>query len=203
MIELNKFRMFKQVKIFLILFLIVLSVTQYAQESQKGKIKLSLSGIPVIDWNNGYYGFALKPGIEYFFTDNLSIHNDFFYHVQTGFYVDEVKSKSNTIGFISSIRYYLSFKNKKWLVFGQAGIGFGSVLYKHMDDDETTSDIDWLNSGVVIYSAGVGVGYRFSSLFEMEVLVPYIVVDNITNNYNADILFNGVGPTIGVKFSLN
>lgn len=190
-------------KVYLVIILICFSVANQAQEPQKGRIKLSLSGIPVIDWNNGYYGFAIKPGIEYFVTDNLSIHNDFFYHFQTGLYVDEVKSKSNTIGFIPSIRYYFSFNNKKWIVFGQAGIGFGSVLYKHMDDNETTSDIDWLNSGVVIYSAGVGVGYRFSSLFEMEILVPYIVVDNITNNSNADILFNGIGPTIGVKFSLN
>ena len=195
--------MYKQIRTFIVILLLVLTYSQYAQESQKGKIKLSLSGIPVIDWNNGYYGFALKPGIEYFVTDNLSIHNDFFYHIQTGLYVDEVKSKSNTIGFIPSIRYYLSFKNKNWVIFGQAGIGFGSVLYKHIEEDKTSNDIDWLNSGVVIYSAGVGVGYRFSSLFEMEILIPYIVVDNITNNSNADILFNGVGPTIGVKFSLN
>ena len=130
--EYNKFRMFKQVRIFLILFLLALTFTQYAQESQKGKIKLFLSGIPVIDWDNGYYGFAIKPGIEYFVTDDLSIHNDFFYHVQTGLYVDEIKSKSNTIGFIPSIRYYLSFKNNSWVVFGQAGIGFGCVLYKNI-----------------------------------------------------------------------
>lgn len=31
----------------------------------------------------------------------------------------------------------------------------------------------------------------------------YIIVDNITNARNASILFEGIGPTIGVKFSLN
>lgn len=195
--------MFKPIKIFLIIIIVCISFASNAQGLQKGKIKISLSGIPVIHWDHGYYGLVIKPGFEYFITEHLSVQNDFFYHAQSGYDIDGVQSMSSTFGFIPSIRYNHSLKNNKWNIFGQIGIGFGAVLYKPMDDNHTSSDVDWLNSGVVIYSAGIGVGYHFSNLFEMELAIPYILVDNITNSSNSNILFNGIGPTIGIKFSLN
>ena len=71
-----------------------------SQESQKGTIKFSLSGIPVIDWNNGFSGFVIKPGFEYFVSNKLSIHNDFFFHFQSINDEGGVEMKSKTFGFV-------------------------------------------------------------------------------------------------------
>ena len=189
-------------KVFLIIILVCFFHVNYAQESQNGQIKVSVSGIPLIDWNNGYYGFVIKPGFEYFITSHLSVQNDFFFNTQTGYFLNDVNARTNTFGFIPSLRY-CHFFNDKWMVFGQAGVGFGVTIYKPLEDEPDPFKVERLNAGVVVYSAGVGVGYRFSNRVEIELLVPYIVVDNITNSSNASILFNGIGPTIGIKISLN
>lgn len=195
--------MLKRIKIFLIIFIIGFSFLGHSQDLQKGKMKISLSGIPVYDWNHGFYGYGIKPGFEYFITEHFSIQNDFFYHTQSGLDIDGIQSRSSTIGFLPSVRYNHSLNNTKWLIFGQIGMGFGAVLYKPTDDNNTSSSVNWLDSGVVLYSAGIGVDYHISNRFDIEFALPYIFVDNITNVRNSSILFRGIGPTIGIKFSLN
>jgi len=37
----------------------------------------------------------------------------------------------------------------------------------------------------------------------IELLVPYIYADNVTNKNNADVLFSGFGPMMGLKINLN
>lgn len=195
--------MLKQTKYFLIIILLILSIRQFAQESNKGKIDLSLSGIPLVSWQNGYYGFALKTGLGFYLTENLSFQNDFFYHIQSGYYINTVKTKSNTIGFIPSLRYNLFTKNRKWIFSAQAGIGFGLAFYKPLENNSTDYQVDSYNSGLVVYSAGIGIVYLIGRIIGIELLVPYIYADNVTNKYNEDILFNGLGPTLGLKINLN
>jgi len=193
----------KLIKIGIIIFFVLLLQMQYAQETQKGKIDLTLSGIPLISWQNGYYGFALKPGLGFYLTENLSIQNDFFYHIQSGYYINSVEARSNTIGFIPSLRYNFFSINRKWCFSVQAGAGFGVTFYKPINGKSSDYQLDSYNSGIVVYSAGVGVVYQAGRVIGIEMLVPYVYVDNVTNKYNADILFNGLGPTVGLKINLN
>ncbi len=186
--------------VYLIIILVTLSITGTAQESQKGNFSISISGIPIFHLDHGYYGFVIKPGFEYGITDHLSIQNDFFYHLQTGLEIDGTDSKSSTYGIIPSLKYGWSI-NKSFFIFGQLGVGFGSVLYKKTEDNDFTYDVSNLNSGIIIYSLGAGISYRLSNTFGIELLIPYIYVDNITNSNNADVLFNGIGPTIGLKYT--
>lgn len=193
--------MYRLIKTLIIILLVLLSHVHFAQTQQKGKVNLTLSGIPLVDFNNGYYGFAIKPGLEFHISDHISIQNDFFFLRQKGNYFDEGDVISKTFGFSPSLRYNQSFSKNKWNFFGQVGIGFGSVLYQPVEESEY--NLDRYNSGVLLLSGGIGFGYRISDVFELEMVIPYIYAQNITNPYNADILFSGFGPMVGIKFCLN
>jgi len=144
----------------LVVLFVLLVQIQNAQEPQKGKINLTLSGIPLFNWQNGYYGFAVRPGLGFYLTEELSLQNDFFFHIMSNYYIYNVKTSSNTVGFVPSLRYNFFTKNRKWNFFAQAGAGFGVALYKPMKGNSSDYQVDSYNSGLVIYSAGVGVVYQ-------------------------------------------
>jgi len=180
---------------YFLLLLLIISIHGSAQVINKNNLKISLSGVPLYHVQNGYYGFVIKPGFEYFISNKISIQNDFFFHQQTDLIIDGTKSKANTFGLIPSVKFTQAI-SEKLAVLAQIGVGFGSVIYKKTEENEYSYDVTKLNSGIIIYSAGIGISYALLKQFEIDLTMPYIIVDNITNSDNSDILFGGIGPTI-------
>ncbi len=187
---------------YFLLILLIISIHGSAQVINKNKLKISLSSVPLYHVQNSYYGFVIKPGFEYFISNKVSIQNDFFFHQQTDLIIDRTKSKANTFGLIPSVKFTQAI-SEKITVIAQIGVGFGSVIYKKTEENEYSYDVTKLNSGIIIYSAGIGISYALYKQFEIDLIIPYIIVDNITNSNNSDILFGGIGPTIGIKYTLN
>ncbi len=151
------------------------------------------------------FGFGISPNIGFFLSKHFSIESSiFFYYTDNLSYTDQIsgeeeKSSSTSFGLLLSGRYHV-FPGKRTAFFAELGVGSAVITYCAKESDPVY-DPSELNAGCLVLSTGIGMLYSFSPRFDLEVLVPYIIVWNVTNGKNSDYPYNGLaGPTIGLRY---
>jgi len=173
-------------------------------QSQQNDLKLSLSGLPLIgsseNFSSGLNGFVLKPALGYFISDRTSLELNFTYAALDDLKTSGIDSHYTSYAFVPGLRY-AAINNNKLRVFGEAGFGFGTIKYEPDNNQQQSSTFEQLSGGISVLSLGIGIDYYFSDSFGLEFILPYIHTRNITSNY-VDKIYSGIGPTIGVTFTL-
>jgi len=186
------------------LILFSLAFTSINGQSQKGTMKVTVAGAPLIgnsqEFSNGLDGLFFKPSFGYFISDRTSIELNFIYAFNNGIEIDNIDGNYDSYAFVPSLRTSLFRKNKSNF-FGEIGYGFGTIEYKANDENFTTPTFEDLSGGLSIFSFGFGANYFFDEKIGLEVLVPYIITSNITSR-NSELLYSGFGPSIGLTFRL-
>lgn len=179
-----------------------LLLPQSVKAQDRPSLELSVSGIPLFDFNEGYFGFVANPALRYGLSDRFALGTSFFFYAINDIDVSGVESNARAYGVVPTLRYnWLTMNDTK--IFLEGGVGFGSVNYKPSDtarDDRTLSLVERSNGGLLIYSLGPGIQHKLTSLLNLEVMIPYLRAENITDS-NTD-LYNGLGLTAGLSFSL-
>lgn len=190
---------------FLILGLLLIGLGKSFSQSQKDDLKLTVSTLPLIgssgNFTSGINGFVFKPSIAYYIADNTSIEINFSYATMNNLTVGTIDSYYNSYAIVPAIRN--CFINKaKIRVFAEAGFGFGTIRYSPDNSDYMNYRYDDLSGGISVLSVGFGGNYYFNDRIGIEIIVPYILTNNITSR-KSNLLYSGVGPTFGLTFKLN
>jgi hypothetical protein len=189
--------------LFLILFVSVINLS--FGQFKENDLKLSISGLPLIGssdaFGSGINGFAIKPSIGYFITENTSIDINFSYASLNDLSIDEVDSYYNSYAFVPTLRN--NFVNKEKLrVFGEIGFGLGTIKYDANNSVQRTASHRDLSGGISILNIGIGFNYFFNEQFGLEFVLPYINSKNITSEA-VNTLYSGVGPSFGFIYVIN
>jgi Outer membrane protein beta-barrel domain len=170
---------------------------------RKGQVSVGLRGVPIYSPNeNGsdIMGLGLSPNMGVFLSEHLSLENHLFFYYTDNLSIDGMKSRSSTVGILINLRYHF-FLGRKWSLLADAGIGSAIITYQNKDSDPAW-DVTELNSGALVYSVGIGAIYAISEKIDMEILLPYLLVQNLTNDRNTNYPYNGLaGPTIGIRYN--
>ena len=183
--------------------LLSLLITNYAiSQDRDGKINVGLSGIPLYDFRFGEYaGFVVNPSIHYELTNRISLGTNFFFYSLRNTSASGVPASSRAFGVAPSVRYNIVQINKVG-VFAEGAVGFGSVKFRPRNQDNPFFPVDQNNGGILVYQFGLGVNYRLSNRISLELLIPYLRVNDITNDNVNENIFGGLGPTIGIRYRL-
>lgn len=168
-----------------------------AQDDAQSGLEASLVGVPVFDFEHGYYGFAGNLSIRSELFSNLYIGVNFFHH-ERDLSMQAIPSGSRTNGLLPSLRYYV-FSTPGLTVFSEVAYGFGRVKYEPENGGTYQENPD---AAITVFEAGFGAQYRMSKKLGVEVVIPYLLVNNKTSNAQAPILFEGIGPAIGLNFKI-
>ena len=175
-------------------------------QSQKNDLNLGVSVLPLIgsseDFTSGFNGLVIKPSIGYHISNRTSINLNFSYATMNNIIIDDnINSHYNSFAFTPSVRN--NFVNKKSLrVFAEFGLGFGTIKYNPDNQDLKTFSHEVLSGGISIINIGIGGNYYFNENFGLEVIIPYIITNNITSD-RVNNTYSGIGPTIGFTYKLN
>ncbi|NQU35670.1 MAG: outer membrane beta-barrel protein [Bacteroidetes bacterium] len=192
------------IRIILSGFILCIVINSYSQ-SLKNDLKITVAAIPLIDVNNqfksGIKGIVFKPSIGYFINNRTSLELNFSYVSYDKLVIDGIDSHYDSYGFIPVIRY--AFINKEKLrLFAELGFGYGTIKYNPDNQQYKPPVFEQLSGGISLFNLGVGLNYYFNPKFGVELIIPYIRSRNITSDYT-DVLYNGIGPTIGLTFKVN
>ncbi|MEM7550453.1 MAG: hypothetical protein AAF363_12295 [Bacteroidota bacterium] len=188
----------KKVKLNIILaFFTLISNSSFGQE--KRTLQANLSGIPLFDFNQGYSGFVINPGFRYQVGEKTDIGTNFFYYFQNDILASNIPSNAQGYGFVPSFRYSI-LTNERYTFFVEAGIGFGAVdLEPRNGFGDFDFSVDRNDGALLIINAGIGVNYKVTNRVGLELTIPYIKADNISNPFFND-LYDGVGALFGVTY---
>jgi hypothetical protein len=146
-------------------------------------------------------GFVIKPAIGYYISDKTSIELNFSYASMNDLKIGNINSYYNSYSFIPTLRNNF-VNNTKLRVFAEFGLGLGTIKYNADNNDFTNIQHDQLSGGISIISIGIGGNYYFNEKFGIEFVIPYINTSNITSE-QANNIYSGIGPTIGLTYKLN
>ena len=191
-------------KILLLLAFTTFGILNGFSQSKKNDLKLTISGLPLFGSSEnfkGLNGFVIKPAIGYYISDKTSIELNFSYASMNDLKIGNINSYYNSYSFIPTLRN--NFVNTtKLRVFTELGLGLGTIKYNADNNDFTNIQHDQLSGGISIISIGIGGNYYFNEKFGIEFVIPYINTRNITSE-QANNIYSGIGPTIGLAYKLN
>ncbi len=192
-------------KIFLLLIILTLTLSNVFGQSKKNDLKLTVSALPLFGSSDGFEsginGIVIKPSIGYFISDKTSIDLNFSYATLNDLIVGNIDSYYNSYAFMPTLRN--NFVNKKRLrVFAEFGFGLGTIKYDPDNRSSSTSQHEYLSGGISILNIGIGGNYFFNQKFGVELIIPYLSTKNITSN-NLNNQYSGIGPTIGFTYVIN
>ena len=191
-------------KILLLLAFTTFGILNGFSQSKKNDLKLTISGLPLFGSSEnftGLNGFVIKPAIGYYISDKTSIELNFSYASMNDLKIGNINSYYNSYSFIPTLRN--NFVNTtKLRVFAEFGLGLGTVKYNADNNDFTNIQHNQLSGGISIISIGIGGNYYFNEKFGIEFVIPYINTSNITSE-QANNIYTGIGPTIGLTYKLN
>lgn len=173
-------------------------------QSNKNDLRLTISVLPLIGSADGFdsdfNGLVLNPSIGYFISEKTAIDLNFTFSTYNNLIIRGVYSYYNSFAFTPTLRN--NFVNKEKLrIFAEIGFGLGTIKYDADDRNFRTIQHEELSGGISILNMGIGANYFFNEKFGVELIVPYISTRNITSE-NTNILYSGVGPTIGLTYKL-
>lgn len=191
-------------KFLFILYIVAATANSFGQ-SKKNDLKLTVAALPLFGSSNGsesgINGLVLKPSFGYYISAKTSLDLNFSYASLNDLKVGNIDSYYQSYAFIPSVRN--NFLNKQKLrLFGEFGFGLGTITYEADNSDFRNSQHEALSGGISILSIGIGGNYFFNEKFGLELLLPYISTRNITSQ-NINDLYSGIGPTIGLTYTLN
>lgn len=176
-------------------------------DERKGNLSAGISGLPILVYSTGLMtsGFALKASFGVYLSGRISLESNLFYYHNDDvlpFLKDAIIG--NGYGLQTSMRYHFLIRNKISF-FADAGLGFGSIKYS--TGSSRIRDVEQDDTGIIIYTGGVGSLIRLSNKFELELLIPYMSVRSTTayptNIYgNESLMYSGlVGLSVGFRYN--
>ncbi|MBV7441911.1 hypothetical protein KRX57_10835 [Weeksellaceae bacterium TAE3-ERU29] len=174
-------------------------------QSKKNDLKLSVSALPLFgasqNFESGINGLVIKSSVGYYISDKTSIDLNFAYTSMNNIIIDDIDSYYNSFAFIPTLRNnFVNLNNLR--VFAEFGVGLGTIRYNANNDNYRGYFHEQLSGGISIINLGVGGNYYFNDKFGLELVIPYIITNNITSGQSKHI-YSGVGPTIGLTYKIN
>lgn len=191
-------------KITTTIIILILLVSTVKAQSKKGDVRLTFSGIPLVastEGSSGLSGFVVKGGIGYFFNDKFSLDVSLNYTTNNNINIEGIDSNYNSYSFVPVLRYNV-LNQQKLRLFLEGGLGLGTIKYKANKKEQNILRHEQNSGGIFIMNAGVGANYFFNKNFGVQVILPYLYVQNNTSDY-LDTIYSGLAPTLGVTFNLN
>jgi len=189
----------------LITALFISFITTSFSQSEKNDLKLTISALPLYGaftgYGSGFNGYVLKPSVGYNISERTSIELNFSYATLNQLKVGTIDSYYNSYAFIPTLRNNIINKTKVRF-FTEIGFGFGTIKYSPDNEEFRNSEFNDLSGGISVLNVGIGGNYYFNDNIGLEVIIPYIRSTNITSE-NANNLYSGIGPTLGLTFNLN
>ena len=191
-------------KILLLSAFLTLGILNGFGQSKKNDLKLTISALPLFGSSgsfSGINGIVIKPSIGYHISEKTSIDLNFSYATLNNLKVGNIDSFYNSYSFIPTLRN--NFVNKQKLrIFAEFGFGLGTIKYDADNNDFRDSQHSELSGGISVINIGIGGNYYFNDKFGLEIIIPYIRSNNITSD-NANNIYSGIGPTLGLTYKLN
>jgi len=192
-------------KIILLSAFLLLAIFNGFAQSAKNDLKLTISGLPLFGssegFDSGINGLVLRPSIGYYISEKTSIELNFSYASLNDLKVGNIDSYYNSYSFVPSLRNNF-INDENWRFFAEIGFGLGTIKYDAKKADLRNYRHDELSGGISVLNIGLGGNYFFNDNFGMEFIVPYISIRNITSE-STDVLYGGIGPTLGLTYNLN
>lgn len=191
-------------------FLLIFFTVNLNAQTDTARISFGASCLPLY-FNNEeeglkLSGLALKGSFGIFISNSFSVENNVFYYKNNDVNADGGNLQSESYGLQLSLRYHLKIKEKISL-FADVGAGFGSIKY-YDDYQSEYFSYDYYNSGIVLYTAGIGAFIKVYKNLDFEIFIPYLEVHNTTNKNNiygndrGSMLYGALaGPNLGLRLS--
>lgn len=190
---------------FCILLLILLGMgNMNAQESETlyeaGDIKMGIAAVPLMDLGNGFSGIAAKPSLSFYLSERFAINTSAFVLLPQDIEQENGREvEVQAYGFIPSFRKH-AINSGKFSFYLESGIGLGAIRYEANDPEDVA--IEDNSGGLLLFTAGAGINYKFAKCLELEFGLPYMYGLNITNGEDTK-LFSGVVFNFGMNFVFN
>lgn len=187
----------------IILFSGIYAFKVNAQDTSLKPVEVGIAALPLFDFEEGYFGVVINSGFRFGVAEKLSVGPSLFLYAINDVEVNRVNSRIRAYGAVGTIRYTL-LSAQKIKLFADGALGSGYVSYKSnvFDQNSVFADVGQNNGGLLIYSVGLGAKYMVSEKIGLDIAVPYITVENITNENIERSIYSGLGPNIGISYAL-
>lgn len=155
-----------------------------------------------------FSGVALKGSFGVFVSNHFSIENNLFYYRNNDVFTNDSEVQSESYGLQISLRYHYPL-GEKISIYGDLGFGFGSVSYTDNSGYRDYNYYSVYNSGIVLYTVGIGTLIKLYKRLDFEMLIPYLAVyntnneNNIYGNERGNLLYGAMaGPNIGLRYRI-
>ncbi|WP_405208825.1 hypothetical protein [Aquimarina sp. LLG6339-5] len=194
----------KTIKLFTLLMIASLVTTANAQESETlykaGDIKMGISAVPLLDLSDGYSGIVAKPSLSFYVSEHFAVNTSAFVLLPQDIEQENgIDAEVQAYGFIPSFRKH-AINSGKFSFYLESGVGIGAIRYEA--NDPADAAIEDNSGGLLLFSAGAGINYKFAKCLELEFGLPYMYGLNITNGDDTK-LFSGVAFNFGINFVFN
>ncbi len=182
------------------LLTLALSFTQLSFSQNIGNKKVGVYFAPLIDQEEAAVnGYVLRSGFGFYIMKNTSVNINYSLAKYNNFIFENVPSIYTSYSFIPSIRNeFIKFHRGK--LFAQVGFGYGSVKYDPIKGNGRSSVQRESSGGVSLQEYALGANYKLTSGFDLEIFVPYLLVNNITSDVQYNV-FSGIAPSVGVTYT--
>lgn len=171
------------------------------QKAELSQFELGITGIPLYDFSEGYAVFVANVAARHRIGKKLQISTNLFIGNDRSS-IAGIDSRSLMVGILPSLRYSF-FSGNRIRIFAEVGAGIGLVRYKARGDEDIQQlDVSRYNNGFKVFTVGLGAGYQLSDKVGLEFSIPYIIGDNINDQFFSPEIFSGLGVLIGVQFYL-
>ncbi|GAA0714525.1 hypothetical protein GCM10009430_07840 [Aquimarina litoralis] len=194
----------KRFKLCTLLLVLLGIVTVNSQESatlyEAGDIKMGIAAVPLMDLNNGFSGVAVRPSLSYYLSERFAVNTSAFVLLPQDIEQENGRdAEVQAYGFIPSFRKH-AINSGKFSFYLESGIGLGAIRYEANDPADVA--IEDNSGGLLLFTAGAGINYKFAKCLELEFGLPYMYGLNITNGEDTK-LFSGVAFNLGMNFVFN
>jgi len=199
-----KKRKMKTIKLFALCITVVFISNITAQESEPlyeaGDIKIGIAAVPLLDLSNGYSGIVAKPSLSFYVSERFAINTSAFVLLPQDIEQENGRdAEVQAYGFIPSFRKH-AINSGKFSFYLESGVGIGAIRYETEDPEDIAIDND--SGGILLFTAGAGINYKFAKCVELEFGLPYMYGLNITNGEDSK-LFSGVAFNFGMNIVFN
>ena len=163
----------------------------FSQEDRPS-LQIGLTGLPIFYLNGNFIvdspgidGFATYFTIGQFVSKNIVLGGRPFVGSVNGF---------TSIGGNAYSRYY--FGSKKSRAFLDANVGFGKIWFAPNGELQFFNR-DALNGNLFNFAVGPGMDFHLKNDFYIEVMVQYLQMENLSNNFGG-FIGETIIPSIGV-----
>ncbi|MBW1293945.1 hypothetical protein [Aquimarina litoralis] len=194
----------KKIKLCTLALVLAFISTMNSQDSETlyeaGDIKMGIAAVPLMDFDNGFSGVAVKQSLSYYLSERFAINTSAF-----ALFPQDIEQENGrdvevqAYGFIPSFRKH-AINSGKFSFYFESGIGIGAIRYETNDPADIA--IEDNSGGLLLFAAGAGINYKFAKCLELEFGLPYMYGLNITNGEDSK-LFSGVAFNFGMNIVFN